>query len=338
MAESITYADLQFIKLPLKQSQNADENSEKWEDMYENVNCPKLEKQVVDFQASPNGSSRQLRTGIHKRVFHLALVFFFIFFTTTIGLMVKYISVSRELHRLSLEYVMMNTSLSQTLQSQDDSLENKKQSLAQSQHQVEQLGQDLADTNHSLQRCHEDTEQYKRELQRITILQNKTSQDIRKTQQTLENAISQLNKIEKDSCPEGWILFNTKCLFISENKDNWFNSFRQCELKQSSLLVLRDHDADLKTFLTSKQTSFWVGKDAVKTPTGLEWTWPNEYQIYDYTMRGLFQDGRLGRDHYYSQHKWICERNLIALEVYDTHYKEFQSSITFRGVRMKCVY
>ncbi|XP_039608049.1 C-type lectin domain family 4 member E-like [Polypterus senegalus] len=66
------------------------------------------------------------------------------------------------------------------------------------------------------------------------------------------------------TCPQGWLLFNSKCYFFSTDKFNWNNSQKNCTLLGGHLVIIESNKE--QNFLTAlveiegeEEKTYWIG-------------------------------------------------------------------------------
>ncbi|NXQ90681.1 CD72 protein, partial [Nyctibius grandis] len=79
------------------------------------------------------------------------------------------------------------------------------------------------------------------ELERVGSLLGKAEKEVQEVQGKLnnsENTVAVLRAcVNTDCCPQGWVLYRSKCLFISVEKKTWWESQYDCRRKSAQLLV-----------------------------------------------------------------------------------------------------
>ncbi|XP_071407752.1 C-type lectin domain family 2 member L-like [Pithys albifrons albifrons] len=59
-------------------------------------------------------------------------------------------------------------------------------------------------------------------------------------------------------CPSGWLYFQRKCYYLSENEANWNSSQSHCSLHNASLLVL-ENQQELSFMMKITKQDPWIG-------------------------------------------------------------------------------
>ncbi|KAE8636991.1 hypothetical protein XENTR_v10003253 [Xenopus tropicalis] len=271
MNEGVTYADLKFINLPLKECQTAEAEDNEDGAMYENVN-PNLNIPSRRAENSARGSSGNVEAAgeplkLPSNVTLLLLLFCLISLSSTIGVTIKYFQVSRELQTISRNYIELNSSLSRAIQSTEYERTLTNMELTSTQYELNQLGERHTKLNRTLQLCYGTERQTKESLMETERLYKETMgekqlviEEKQKIQMSLEHKEEQLKMLNGETCPENWILFGRRCLYFSEDENTWTESRIFCEKEKASLLVLRNNDWKLKDFIAKKQTDYWIWK------------------------------------------------------------------------------
>ncbi|XP_029819826.1 C-type lectin domain family 2 member L-like [Manacus vitellinus] len=59
-------------------------------------------------------------------------------------------------------------------------------------------------------------------------------------------------------CPSGWLYFQRKCYYLSENEADWNSSQSHCSLHNASLLVIKNHQ-ELSFMMKITKQDPWIG-------------------------------------------------------------------------------
>ncbi|XP_049627600.1 B-cell differentiation antigen CD72 [Suncus etruscus] len=266
MAEAITYADLRFVKAPLKnigcrlgQDENEDEDGEL---TYENVSPAqgglsklassgpgdKAGLSSEDQHPSPWPSAtlpaakRVLPTCVHYVLLGLLLGCLFLA-VAAICLMVRYLQVLQQLQGVHGVLESTNSSLRQELRETSAKLEQTKMELKGSKDELEQSKSFLEKE----QQVGQDTEKQLKDCQRdldnvnATLQQEETQR--KNLEQRLENVQDRLRRLytctSPDSCcPLGWELNKRTCFHVLLARRSWEDCIEYCKL--SSNLIIAD--------------------------------------------------------------------------------------------------
>ncbi|XP_003911585.2 B-cell differentiation antigen CD72 isoform X1 [Papio anubis] len=273
MAEAITYADLRFVKAPLKKSissrlgqdPGADDDGEL---TYENVQVPPVpggpsslassglgDKAAVKSEQSTASWSAVTSLAVGRilpcrtaclRYFLLGLLLTCLLLgVAVICLGVRYLQVSQQLQQMNRVLEATNSSLRQQLhlkirqlgQSAED-LQGSRRELAQSQEalEVEQRAHQAAEGQ--LQACQTDSEKTKETLQ-------SEEQQRRALEQKLSNMENRLKpfftcRSSDTCCPTGWTMHQKSCFYISPTSKTWQESQKHCETLSSKLATFSE--------------------------------------------------------------------------------------------------
>ncbi|XP_036594267.1 B-cell differentiation antigen CD72 isoform X2 [Trichosurus vulpecula] len=258
MAESITYADLRFVKSPLKKTLSAKlkqvpEVDEDGELTYENVQVPSA-KDVFPSPAQPGLGGQ---TGGEKTEKPVATPYSV---TSPIARRIlPYMQISHQLRNTKQVLEVTNGSLLQQLQigaiqlsRKEKDLHAAREELAQTQQNLEvEKGQHQAAEDYLLT-CR--SEKNKTELSLKDNMEEK--RNLEEKLKTLQNGLKQVRRLlpclfqsnGQESrhphqfpdyyCPLGWTQFEGKCLYISSSQKTWKQSNSFCQSLSSKLFVL----------------------------------------------------------------------------------------------------
>ncbi|XP_072270100.1 B-cell differentiation antigen CD72-like [Pyxicephalus adspersus] len=272
MTDGVTYADLQFNDISMKETGYGGSSLEEFiEDVtYENVTAAQQEKRPTPVSNTPVSGVHQLKAGLQKWSLHLSLVLLLLCLllsAAVIGLTMKYVQMSSDLQEAEANHQTMT----QSLKMEGDLLGSVRRELMATQTKLEKTSMKLeeavkrnADLNSSLLQC-----QWQ---------EQKSTADRQGAEGSLKDSRSKLEKYERDACPDGWVLLGMKCLWMSDYGNTWQNSEKDCESKDSKLVVVQQDDTAMKDFLARKG-DFWVGKEITWTKSWTHnWKWPSRYQ------------------------------------------------------------
>ncbi|XP_040191661.1 B-cell differentiation antigen CD72-like [Rana temporaria] len=309
MTDAVTYADLKFEDIVMKENDNRedeDNGSDHGDIMYENVDTvtPHRFRDLPDPSDNPdNKREHRLRLRSEKCLLFHCLLFGILLISTTVGMSVKYVSESRELKRLSQRFVEMNESLSQRLQSKEDLLTSTKNDLESTQKNLERLVRGMNTMNDSLLQCTGDRET-------LQVQKEKNIQDQQTVERSLDEIKLRVTQMEQDLCSENWIMIGKKCLLINEGTKDWYESERGCLQESANLLTVRHEDEALKSFFSNKG-DYWLGKEIrwSQWSTWKEWIFPlgktESWKCWK------ISNGELVKDSCQNRNKWICERDIL---------------------------
>ncbi|XP_040276646.1 oxidized low-density lipoprotein receptor 1-like isoform X2 [Bufo bufo] len=295
MADAVTYADLKFNEIPMKEIKTADDFQENVVDdgdvTYENFTGTKPSRVRTELPTFRTGPERPLRTDI---------------------------DLSHQFHHLSVSHMEV--------------ISNGTQSLKRWQMEKERLGWNMKDLNTSLlERKEAAEESLKKAMSLIENLNTSLLESLQKVKKStdeketveehLKKAKFQIEELNKGFCPKNWILFGKTCLLFSEKAETWWKSKTFCENKESHMIVVQKEDdaAALKDFFAEKQEDFWVGKELKGNYWNQEWKWPEYYDYKSYNCWKL-SNRKLTTESCQSKNKCICQKNLLLTSM-KTHEK-----------------
>ncbi|XP_054938977.1 B-cell differentiation antigen CD72 [Physeter macrocephalus] len=273
MAEAITYADLRFVKAPLKKSISSrlgqdPEADEDGELTYENVQVP----------PGPGGPSSLASAGLgdkagvqseqptaawspvtspaagrilpchasYRQCLLLGLLLACLLLgVAAICLGVRYFQVSQQLQQMNRVLEATNSTLRQQLrlkitqlEQREEDLQGSRRELAQTQEtlQVEQkVGQA---TKEQLQACQSDGEKTKEDLRNNEIQRMNLEQRLSSVWDTLKPFFTCPSP--DSCCPVGWIPNESSCFYFSITKRSWEESQSHCKSLSSELAKIID--------------------------------------------------------------------------------------------------
>ncbi|NXF54607.1 CD72 protein, partial [Oceanites oceanicus] len=148
-----------------------------------------------------------------------------------------YWQVTRRLRDTSREHAAEQGRLSQEVSAQEQSLEQTQLELAWARAELQRAWREGNSSQLELGR--RDTE-LGRARQELAVLQ-KEMQEVRGELMASESNVSSLRAcVNTDCCPPGWVLYKSKCLFISVAQSTWWDSRYDCRRKSAQLLVQGD--------------------------------------------------------------------------------------------------
>ncbi|KAM8800717.1 B-cell differentiation antigen CD72 [Rhynchonycteris naso] len=270
MAESVTYADLRFVKAPLKkrissqlgQDLEADDDGEL---TYENVQVPStsnlassgLGDKAGVLSEPPNASwssvtspaSKQFlacRSACSKYLLLGLLLTCLLLGVAAISLGVRYLQVSQQLQHTNRVLEATNSSLRQQLRLKITQLGQREQDLQGSR-------RELAQSQETLQVQQRDCQAVKEQLQASLAGWEETKKALQSEEKERMTSQERLNLMQdnlkpfftcesKDTCcPVGWIPMDRKCFYISPIKKSWEHSQNYCQSLSSKLATVSDY-------------------------------------------------------------------------------------------------
>uniref|UniRef100_A0A8C5Z0A7 CD72 molecule n=1 Tax=Marmota marmota marmota TaxID=9994 RepID=A0A8C5Z0A7_MARMA len=221
MADAITYADLRFVKAPLKKivSSQLGEDPEAYEDgelTYENVQVPSV----------PGGPSGLASSGLGDK---------------------SDLQVSQKLQQVSSVLEDTNSSLQEQLHlritqlgQKEENLQESKRKLAQSQEVLQVAQENRQTAEGKLKDCQLDKEKTQETLQREEDQRRALQERLHNMQDTLKPFFTCSQ--QGYCCPVGWILKEYRCFYFSSIRQTWEESQNYCKSLSSNLATFRRHD------------------------------------------------------------------------------------------------
>ncbi|KFO35367.1 B-cell differentiation antigen CD72 [Fukomys damarensis] len=250
MADAITYADLRFVKAPLKKSVSGrlGPDAEAYEDgdgdgdlTYENVQVPTVPGGVglassgVGDRAGPASCLQHLLLGLLLTCLLLGVA--------VICLGVRYLQVSQQLQHMNRVLEATNSSLRQQLhqriaqlgQKEEDLQESSKE-LAQSQEALQEEQRGHQAVKEQLNSCQADREKTKEALQE----KEKQREALELRLRTMHNILKPFFTCpsEDTCCLMGWTLHEKRCFYFSPTEKTWEESQNHCTSLSSKLATL----------------------------------------------------------------------------------------------------
>ncbi|KAM6289847.1 B-cell differentiation antigen CD72-like [Aegotheles albertisi] len=299
MANSVVYADLKFAAGPPPAAPAAPEEDDS---PYENVALG-----PVPAAPTPGRWPRRWprRWGVPAGVLAAGLLLLLV---ATVTLGACYWQVTRRMQDTSREHAAEQGRLSQEVSTREQSLEQTRLELARARAELQRAWQEGNGSRLEL-------ESLSRELRRVTGVLGRTEQELQEVQGKLNNSKSTVAAlracVNTDCCPQGWVLYRSKCLFISVQENNWYNSDHDCKMKSAQLLV-EDHwpSWTVPHFVQVWGATYWVG---AKFSSGMKGTSARQsskdFSLYrDSSYCRLLDSGKIASNKCSQKHQWICEQ------------------------------
>ncbi|XP_045878962.1 B-cell differentiation antigen CD72 isoform X3 [Meles meles] len=305
MAEAITYADLRFVKAPLKKSVSRrlgqdPETDEDEELTYENVQVPSVsglqpEQPTASWSSVTSPAAGRLlagRAACMQYVFLGLLLTCLLLVVAAICLGVRYLQVSQQLQQMNRLLETTNSSLRQQLHltmtqlgKKEEDLQGSRREVAQSQEALQEKQRVCQATQEQLQACQSEMEKTKealqsKEVQRMTLEQRLSS---------MRDRLTPLFTcpLEDSCCPMGWILNERSCFYISYVERSWEESQNYCQSLSSDLAMF----SDIYSFSVTNHNSARRMLIQISPPGSF---WAN----YSYAKRWQQADGKRGPGYY----------------------------------------
>ncbi|XP_069328236.1 B-cell differentiation antigen CD72 [Eulemur rufifrons] len=273
MAEAITYADLRFVKAPLKKSvsirmgQGQDpEADEDGELTYENVQVTpapggpsslvssgldagvKAEQAAAAWRSVTSPAAR-LALSCRAPCWHYLLLCLLLtclllgVAATCLG--VRYLQASQQLQQMNRVLEATNSSLRQQLRLKITQLGQREEDLQGSRRELAQSQEALQ----AEQRVHRDAEEQLQACQSDRVKTNESLQGEKERRSALEQQLSSIGDTLKPllpcqsqdtCCPVGWIQYSKSCFYFSSTRKSWQMSKNLCESLSSKLATFSE--------------------------------------------------------------------------------------------------
>lgn len=114
---------------------------------------------------------------------------------------------------------------------------------------------------------------------------------------------------------ENWVLFNYKCIYLSDQINTFDGAQQACVSKNASLFIIKSqHEKDSILKLLSTNKSYRVGYR--KTSTGWQWMDNSTYFPANWWRPGDPSAGDKTAYFYYYQNKWTFDGHSIIAKLY----------------------
>ncbi|NXQ48714.1 CD72 protein, partial [Catharus fuscescens] len=228
MAQSVVYADLKFAAGPPPTVPDDDDSP------YENVPLG-----PVTAAPSPGRWTRRWRDP--TALLAASLLLLLLLLVAVVALGACYWQVSRSLQDASRQHTTEQGRLSQALRSQEQSREQTQLELSRARGELQRLWHEYNITQMELEKRNSELERRNSELghtlEELAVLQEEM-QVVQGRLNTSESTVSSLRAcVNTDCCPAGWVLYKSKCLYISVTNKTWQQSSQDCENQSAHLLV-----------------------------------------------------------------------------------------------------
>ncbi|XP_067386979.1 B-cell differentiation antigen CD72 [Emydura macquarii macquarii] len=285
MAQSVTYADLRFVKAPLRNSTSSrsQEAAPAAEDdaelTYENVRVT----QTVEVKCQ---EGVEQSTGHWWSAWYLPLGLLgacLVLLATSIGLGTRYWQLSQQLQQATRTHEAESSHLSQQVSTQEETLGQRASELERAQSELERAQSELEQARRELEQMELEGNSTQKQMQRQEAKLAETKEELARLAEEMREIKVKLNETElalsrirpceqTDCCPELWLLYRGKCLFVSREKKSWSESKVDCEKKSAQLLIIKPWNLwTMPDFLKNTDGQYWIG--LWKTWSEGDWKW-----------------------------------------------------------------
>ncbi|NXW78875.1 CD72 protein, partial [Hirundo rustica] len=233
MAQSVVYADLKFAAGPSSTVPDDDDSP------YENVPLGPGAGRGTRGHACGRSSlaGRWSRRWRVPRELMAASLLLLLLLVAVVALGACYWQVTRSLQDTSREHTAEQGRLSQELRAREQSLEQTQLELAWARGELQRAWHNGNITQLELDSRNAELGHTQ---QKLAVLQEEM-QVVQGRLNTSESTVSSLRAcMNTDCCPRGWVLYRSKCLYISVTKKTWHESYQDCAGKSARLLVQDD--------------------------------------------------------------------------------------------------
>ncbi|XP_025050859.1 B-cell differentiation antigen CD72-like [Alligator sinensis] len=324
MGESVTYADLRFSKAPQGWSMtprvqvSAPPVPDEADDTYENL-------QLGPVGEGPAGHGAQRHREPLWRAQPLSLGLLaacLVLLTTTIALGVCYWQEGQQLQQASHAHTTEREGLLQQVGTQEKRLGQTGAALALAHDQLKKVRVELAQARQDMNHRQEELQKSRAELLETRVQLKLAQEQAHNLQQQLDKAVraqaSMWPSQVTDCCPEAWVLYGGKCLFLSKQKKTWDQSKQECQRIKSRLLIPRDWDhTAMESFLGHTDIPYWIGlKKTWDSKTFVQkWQWEDgttyrrPESTKTYGIYGIIKGSSIEITARHTENRWICEQS-----------------------------
>ncbi|NXG69796.1 CD72 protein, partial [Baryphthengus martii] len=180
----------------------------------------------------------------------LAAALLLLLLLATVALGACYWQVTRSLQDTSREHAAEQGRLSQEVIAREQSLEQTRLELAGARAELQRAWQEGNSSQLELESRDAELE---RARQKLALLEK----ELRASEINMSSLRACVNT---DCCPSGWVLYRSKCLFISVEKKTWWSSQIDCRGKSAHLLVQGDWPSwTVPHFVQANGAMYWIG-------------------------------------------------------------------------------
>ncbi|XP_054666148.1 B-cell differentiation antigen CD72-like [Grus americana] len=303
MAQSMVYADLKFAASPPVTAPTCPAARDEDDSPYENVPLG-----PVPTAPSPGRWPRRWRIPAWLLAASLLLLL-----VATVALGACYWQVTRRLQDTSREHAAEQGRLSQEVSMREQSLEQTRLELAWARAELQRAWREGNSSRLELGSLNAELGRARQELAGLQEEMWEVQGQLKASQSTVSSLRACVNT---DCCPLGWVLYRSKCLFISVEKKTWKESDDDCRSKSAQLLVQGDWPSwTVPHFAQAFGAAYWVGaqfsSDAKRTVVWQDSTRYALFPRYDYFADcGLLVNRKIESSKCRRKYQWICKQPL----------------------------
>ncbi|NXW25484.1 CD72 protein, partial [Circaetus pectoralis] len=264
MAQSVVYADLKFATAPPVTAPTCPAAPDEDDSPYENVPlgmvtaAPSPVGRRGDARGHASLAGRwHRRWRIPARLLAASLLLLLLLLVATVALGACYWQVTRSLQDASREHAAEQGRLSQEVSAREQSLEQTRLELAWARVELQRAWREGNSSQLELGSLNAELGRARQEL---AVLEQEV-QEVRGELRASESSVSSLRAcVNTDCCPSGWVLYRSRCLFISVEKKTWWDSYYDCTTKSAQLLVQGDWLSwTVPHFVQEHGAMYWIG-------------------------------------------------------------------------------
>ncbi|XP_052633906.1 B-cell differentiation antigen CD72-like isoform X1 [Harpia harpyja] len=301
MAQSVVYADLKFATAPPVTAPTCPAAPDEDDSPYENVPLG-----MVTAAPSPGRWHRRWRIPARLLAASLLLLLLLV---ATVALGACYWQVTRSLQDASREHAAEQGRLSQEVSAREQSLERTRLELAWARAELQRAWREGNSSQLELGSLNAELGRARQEL---AVLEQEV-QEVRGELRASESSVSSLRAcVNTDCCPSGWVLYRSRCLFISVEKKTWWESYYDCMTKSARLLVQGDWLSwTVPHFVQVHGATYWIGaKVSPDMKSSVVWLDSKRYYLYDHSGDcGISSNGKIESSKCVKKYQWICEQS-----------------------------
>ncbi|KAM6328432.1 B-cell differentiation antigen CD72-like [Alca torda] len=282
MAQSVVYADLKFATAAPACPAAHDED----DSPYENVPLGLV-------AAEPNPGRWPQRWRVPAGLLAGSLLLLLV---ATVTLGACYWQVTRSLQDATREHEAEQSRLSQEVSAREQSLEQTRLELAWARAELQRAWREGNGSQLELGDARQELAELQQEMQEVLGKLNSS-----------KSTVSRLRAcVNTECCPSGWVLYRSKCLFISADKKTCWGSLEACRKKDARLLVEGNWPSwTMPDFMQENGANYWIG--AQFSDTKLDVLWQHGKQTYLSACK-LSANSKIESPGLWKLYPWICEK------------------------------
>ncbi|RLV96107.1 hypothetical protein DV515_00012690 [Chloebia gouldiae] len=293
MAQSVVYADLKFSAGPSSTDPDDDDSP------YENV-------PLGPVAAAPSPGRWTRRWRVPTALLAASLLLLLLLLVAVVALGACHWQVTRSLQDSSHEHMAEQGRLSQELRVREQSLEQTQLELAWAREELQRAWHkgnisqlELKSSNAELGHTQQELAVLQKEMH---VVQGR----LNNSERTVSSLLACVNT---DCCPRGWVLYRSKCLFISVTNKTWEQSQEDCEERLARLMV-QDEWAPLTVpyFVYASNAHYWIGGRPfyrARRSTQMD----NKHPVKRHITCWSLVNGELWSKWCNNAYQWICEKS-----------------------------